>query len=104
MGLLCRPFQTQTKPALSERIGDTCIQCAMRLGNPSRQHSPPVRGGFMRRFIAITAADAADDSAPLLTATADLTGGNSYALVAHLTADGSPTISPYANDISTISA
>lgn len=54
--------------------------------------------------VAITAADAADDSAPLLTATADLSGGNSYSLVAHLTADGTPTISPYANDISTISA
>ena len=54
--------------------------------------------------IAVTAADAADASAPLLTATADITGGNSYSLVAHLTADGTPTITPYANDISTISA
>ena len=54
--------------------------------------------------VAITAADAADASAPLLTATAELTGGNSYSLVAHLTADGTPTITPYGNDISTISA
>ena len=54
--------------------------------------------------VAITAADAADASAPLLTATAELTDGNSYTLVAHLTADGTPTITPYANDISTISA
>jgi hypothetical protein len=54
--------------------------------------------------VAITAADATDASAPLLTASADLAGGNSYTLVAHLTADGTPTISPYANDISTISA
>src|SRR6478752_6438070 len=54
--------------------------------------------------IAITAADAADASAPLLSATADVAGGNSYSLVAHLTADGTPTITPYANDITTISA
>src|SRR5664279_1726341 len=54
--------------------------------------------------VAITAADAADASKPVLTATADLKSGNSYALVAHLTADGKPTITPYANDISTISA
>ncbi len=54
--------------------------------------------------IAITAADAPDASAPLLTATADVAGGNSYAIVAHLDADGNPTITPYANDISTISA
>lgn len=54
--------------------------------------------------VAITAADAADASAPLLTATASLEGGNSYSLVAHLDADGAPTITPYGNDISTISA
>ena len=54
--------------------------------------------------VAITAADAADASSPLLTAKADLAGGNSYSLVAHLDADGNPTITPYANDISTISA
>src|ERR1700712_2443088 len=54
--------------------------------------------------VAITAADAADDSTPLLTATADLAGGNSYSLVAHLTADGAPTVTPYSNDISTIPA
>ena len=41
---------------------------------------------------------------PLLSATADVAGGNSYSLVAHLDADGKPTITPYANDISTISA
>src|SRR6478672_9462254 len=54
--------------------------------------------------VAITAADAADASSPLLTATAEVAGGNSYSLVAHLTADGTPTITPYANDITTISA
>jgi len=54
--------------------------------------------------VAITAADAPDASAPLLTASADLADGKSYTLVAHLTADGKPTITPYGNDISTISA
>lgn len=54
--------------------------------------------------IAVTAPDAADDSAPILSATADVAGGNSYSLVAHLDANGAPTITPYANDISTISA
>lgn len=54
--------------------------------------------------IAITAADAADASAPVLTATADVAEGNSYSLVAHLDADGNPTITPYANDIAVISA
>ncbi len=52
--------------------------------------------------IAVTAADAADASAPLLTATADLKGGTSVSLVAHLTADGKPTITPFANDVSKI--
>ena len=42
--------------------------------------------------IAITAADAADASAPVLTATADVAAGNSYSLVAHLDADGNPTV------------
>lgn len=54
--------------------------------------------------VAITAADATDDSSPVLSATADLTAGNSYSLVAHLSADGSPTLTPYSNDISTVSA
>ena len=52
----------------------------------------------------ITAADATDASAPLLTANADLVGGTSVTLIAHLTEAGDPTITPYANDISTISA
>ena len=54
--------------------------------------------------VAITAPDAADDSSPILSATVDLAGGNSYSLVAHLDADGAPTVTPYGNDISTISA
>src|SRR6476620_3548318 len=48
--------------------------------------------------VAITAADATDGCNPVLSATADLTAGNSYSLVAHLTADGKPTITPYEND------
>lgn len=54
--------------------------------------------------VAITAADAADASAPLLTATADLVAGSSVSLVAHLTAEGTPTITPFANDVSSIAA
>ncbi len=54
--------------------------------------------------IAITAADATDASNPVLSATADLTAGNSYSLVAHLSADGTPTLTPYSNDISTVPA
>jgi hypothetical protein len=54
--------------------------------------------------VAITAADAPDASNPVLTASANLAAGNSYSLVAHLTADGTPTITPYSNDISSVSA
>jgi hypothetical protein len=54
--------------------------------------------------VAITAADAADASSPVLSATADLTAGNSYSLVAHLSADGNPTLTPYPNDISPVPA
>lgn len=54
--------------------------------------------------IAVTAADAADASAPLLTAKADLVAGTSVSLVAHLKADGSPTITPFSNDVSAIAA
>ncbi|WP_111767970.1 DUF4397 domain-containing protein [Nakamurella deserti] len=54
--------------------------------------------------VAVTAADAADASAPLLTAKADLVAGTSVSLVAHLKEDGSPTITPFANDVSTVKA
>src|SRR6478752_10337934 len=54
--------------------------------------------------VAITAADATDASNPVLSATADLTAGNSYSLVAHLSADGKPTLTPYSTDISTVPA
>jgi hypothetical protein len=52
--------------------------------------------------VAITAADAADAASPVLAASADLAAGNSYSLVAHLSADGNPTLTPYPNDISTV--
>ncbi len=54
--------------------------------------------------VAITAADATDASAPLLTASANLPAGASVSLVAHLAADGTPTVTPYVNDVSTIPA
>jgi hypothetical protein len=54
--------------------------------------------------VAVTAADAADASAPLLTAKADLVAGTSASLVAHLKEDGSPTITPFSNDVSAIAA
>lgn len=54
--------------------------------------------------VAVTAADAADASAPLLTAKADVVAGTSVSLVAHLKEDGSPTITPFANDVATIKA
>jgi hypothetical protein len=52
----------------------------------------------------VDGARATDDSNPVLSANADLAAGNSYSLVAHLTADGEPTVSAYANDISTVPA
>ncbi len=54
--------------------------------------------------VAITAADAADAASPVLAASADLAAGNSYSLVAHLSADGNPTLTPYPNNISTVPA
>ena len=54
--------------------------------------------------VKITAADAADASSPLLSATVELADGNSYTLVAHLNEGGEPTITPYGNDVSPIAA
>lgn len=54
--------------------------------------------------VAITAADAADDSSPLLSTTADLTGGDNVSLVANLDASGSPTINAFVNDVSSVKA
>lgn len=48
--------------------------------------------------LALTAPDAADASAPILEATASVEAGGNYTIVAHLKADGSPTITPFVND------
>lgn len=39
---------------------------------------------------------------PVIAATASLQAGQNVSLVAHLTADGSPTLTPYVNDVSSI--
>ncbi|WP_372594427.1 DUF4397 domain-containing protein [Actinotalea sp.] len=55
--------------------------------------------------VAITAADAADDSAPAIgPVDLPLTADMSYTAVAHLDADGAPTASLFTNDISTTDA
>jgi hypothetical protein len=55
--------------------------------------------------VAITAPDAADASDPILgPATVTLEAGGNYTAVAHLNADGDPTLTPYANDISATAA
>jgi len=41
---------------------------------------------------------------PVIKATAALKAGTNYSLVAHLTAGGKPTITPYVNDVSTVAA
>ncbi|KAA9110392.1 DUF4397 domain-containing protein [Microbacterium rhizomatis] len=51
--------------------------------------------------VAITAADAADASAPVLgPITLSLAAGSSYTAVAHLDASGNPTVTNFTNDIS----
>jgi hypothetical protein len=53
--------------------------------------------------VAIFPADAGDGSgAPLLSADADLPDGANVTLVAHLTADGKPTVTPFKNDVSRV--
>ncbi|TQJ31829.1 DUF4397 domain-containing protein [Microbacterium sp. SLBN-146] len=55
--------------------------------------------------VALTAPDAADDSAPVLgPVTLTLAAGTNYTAVAHLTADGSPTVTPFVNDTATTAA
>ncbi|MFG6444290.1 DUF4397 domain-containing protein [Microbacterium sp. P07] len=54
--------------------------------------------------VAITAPDAADASAPILEATVQLAANTSYTAVAHLTAAGEPTVTPYVNDTSATEA
>jgi hypothetical protein len=55
--------------------------------------------------VAITAADAADASAPIIgPVDLQLADGGNYTAVAHLKEDGSPTATLFSNDISTTSA
>lgn len=55
--------------------------------------------------VAITAPDAADDSAPILgPATVSLAAGGNYTAVAHLTEAGAPSLKAFSNDISTTAA
>ncbi|MBM9466343.1 DUF4397 domain-containing protein [Nakamurella leprariae] len=54
--------------------------------------------------VAITAPDATDDSSPLLSATAEVASGASATLVAHLQVGGTPTVTAFSNDTSSLSA
>ena len=54
--------------------------------------------------IDIRPAGAAADSAPAITGSATLEPGANVTIIAHLTADGSPTLSVFANDTSPIAA
>jgi hypothetical protein len=55
--------------------------------------------------VAITAADAADDSEPVLgPIDLPLSAGGNYTAVAHLDADGNPTASLFTNDVSNTAA
>jgi hypothetical protein len=50
--------------------------------------------------IAVRAAGADPSETPLTSASTDLPAGNNVSIIAHLTADGSPTLTPFINDIS----
>ncbi len=50
------------------------------------------------------AADTAGTGTPVIQASATVTAGENVSLVAHLSADGKPTITPYVNDTSSIAA
>lgn len=50
------------------------------------------------------AANTAGTGDPVISATATVEAGQNVSLVAHLDADGAPTLTPYVNDISTIAA
>lgn len=55
--------------------------------------------------IAITAADAEDDSAPVLgPVDVSLSSGGNYTAAAHLDADGEPTVTAFENDTSDVAA
>lgn len=57
------------------------------------------------RTVAIFPADAADGSGqPLLSAQADVPAGGDVTLAAHLDADGQPTVTPFADDVSAVPA
>lgn len=47
----------------------------------------------------LTAADAADNSAPLLEATLPLADDDNFSIIAHLQEDGTPTITPFRNQV-----
>ena len=50
------------------------------------------------------ASDTTGAGTPVIKATASLTAGDNYTLVAHLTAAGKPTLTPYQNDVSPVAA
>lgn len=50
------------------------------------------------------AANTAGTGTPVISASATVAAGNNVTLVAHLTADGKPTLTPFANDTSAIPA
>ena len=50
------------------------------------------------------ASDTDGSGTPVITASATLTAGANVSLVAHLTEDGKPTLTPFVNDVSTIAA
>ncbi|MGJ9372297.1 DUF4397 domain-containing protein [Nesterenkonia sp. CF4.4] len=55
--------------------------------------------------VAITAADAEDDSDPVLgPVDVSLEAGGNYTAAAHLDADGNPTVTPFVNDTSELAA
>lgn len=50
------------------------------------------------------ASNTAGTGTPVIKASASLEAGRNYSLVAHLTADGKPTLTPFANDVSAVAA
>ena len=54
--------------------------------------------------VAIVAADAADASSPVLSASPEVPAGGDVTLVAHLDANGRPTVTPFVNDVSSVPA
>lgn len=50
------------------------------------------------------ASDTGGTGTPVISASASVQAGQNYSLVAHLTADGKPTLTPYVNDVSPVAA